>query len=384
MSANAPVVDSIGVNLDSIKAYVDKNALVNADARLSTLGGARLAKDVVDAMSAVNQAFLDFGQLERTVCERLASITRNDAAAVTNGACAGLILATLACVTARAPGGVLTKAAMRRARVAVPADGISPYLDAVDPLIGELEIGNSLEDCERMLDGDAGTEFVAIIDTVGRGRSPEREQNGTQRLSALARRHQLGLIIDAAAQLPPIQNLWKYTVGWGASCAVFSGGKELGGPQTSGLVLGDKWICEGIRRVAFPLEGVARGFKIGRAELVGLLVAVSTYMDLDHQARRDALERLISRWVTDLSEIPGIRVWREFPNEAGQPLPRLGIGLHPARQKAVAQALETKNVRIGTTADQPGTIFVTPEMLTATEAADVISQLREVLVDSLK
>jgi L-seryl-tRNA(Ser) seleniumtransferase len=382
MTANAASVGEIQPRLDSVEAYAAANALINAEARLSTLGGARLTEEVLAAMSAANRVFLDFRPLEQAVCDRLALLTRNESAAVSNGACAGLILSTLACIRTRAPGGELTKEAMRKARVVVPADGISPYLDAIDPLIGGIEIGGSIEDCERILAHDRSGDFVAIVDTAGRGRSAEREKDGTQHLSALARRHGIGLVIDAAAQLPPTENLWSYTVGWGATCAVFSGGKELGGPQTSGLVVGEQWICDSIREIAFPHEGIARGYKVGRGELVGLLVAVAAYLRIDQEARLGALEQVVSTWLLELSHVPGLRSWREYPNEAGQPIPRLGICLDPARQPALIQALERKQIRLAEDPDRPGVLFITPEMLTGEEVISVMTQLKEGLSDA--
>jgi seryl-tRNA(Sec) selenium transferase len=84
-------------------------------------------------------------------------------------------------------------------------------------------------------------------------------------------------LIVYAAQLPPIDNLWRFTEA-GADAVCFSGGKGLRGPQGSGLVLGKKWIIDGVAMIGPPTHGIARSQKVGREEIVGLFTALEEYL----------------------------------------------------------------------------------------------------------
>src|SRR5690606_15924451 len=90
------------------------------------------------------------------------------------------------------------------------------------------------------------------------------------------------VLVDAAAQLPPVENLWRYTQ-MGADLVVFSGGKDLHGPQASGLILGRKDLIEACAVNGSPNASIGRPMKVGKEEMVGLLAAVKWYLGLDHE-----------------------------------------------------------------------------------------------------
>ena len=100
---------------------------------------------------------------------------------------------------------------------------------------------------------------------------------------AIAKRHGIPLIVDAAAQIPPVENLWHFTQ-MGADLVLFSGGKGLCGPQSSGLILGRRDLIEACAFHACPRPFIGRPMKAGKEEIVGLMTAVRWYLDLDHAA----------------------------------------------------------------------------------------------------
>jgi L-seryl-tRNA(Ser) seleniumtransferase len=137
------------------------------------------------------------------------------------------------------------------------------------------------------------------------------------------------VIVDAAAQLPPVENLWHFTQDLGADIAIFSGGKDLQGPQASGLVVGKRVWIDRIFANGSPNPWVGRPMKVGREEMLGLLAAVERYLTLDHAARLAGFEAVVAGWVAAFDSLPGVRASRAFPNEAGQPMPRLLLDLDP-------------------------------------------------------
>src|SRR5436309_12595715 len=93
----------------------------------------------------------------------------------------------------------------------------------------------------------------------------------------------LPVLVDAAAELPPPENLTRF-VRMGCDAVMFSGGKGLRGPQTTGLLLGKSWLVEAARLNACPNHSVGRPMKAGKEEICGLLKAVEMYLARDHAA----------------------------------------------------------------------------------------------------
>jgi L-seryl-tRNA(Ser) seleniumtransferase len=147
---------------------------------------------------------------------------------------------------------------------------------------------------------------------------------------AIAHARGVPVVVDAAAQLPPVENLWRFSRDLGADLVVFSGGKELRGPQASGLLVGRADLIEGCRVHGSPHQRLGRPMKVGKEEMVGLLAAVERYLALDHSARFAGFEATVARWLAACADLPGVAAAREFPNEAGQPVPRLRLTFDPA------------------------------------------------------
>ena len=137
---------------------------------------------------------------------------------------------------------------------------------------------------------------------------------------AIANERDIPVIVDAAAQLPPVENLWRFTE-MGAAIALFSGGKDLRGPQSTGLMLGRRDLIDSIRPISNPNHGLGRPFKVGKEEMMGALAALERYLELDHDARARYCEDAVRMFCEALNPLDGVCAEREFPNEAGQPLP---------------------------------------------------------------
>ena len=100
----------------------------------------------------------------------------------------------------------------------------------------------------------------------------------------------LTVVVDAAAQLPPASNLWHYTRELGADLAVFSGGKHIRGPQSTGLVVGRRDHVAGCRLSACPNPRIGRAFKTGKEELAGFITALELFVsDEGRYARQQAM-----------------------------------------------------------------------------------------------
>ncbi|AOS64184.1 PLP-dependent transferase [Actinoalloteichus hymeniacidonis] len=296
--------------------------VINAAATLTKLGGSRLAPPVLAAMAEAAGNFVDLPELHRRVGERLATVTRNEAAYVTSGAAAGMSLAIAGCVTGLDPATRESFPARRgtplpvgwRNRVAICAAQRNPYDYSVRQLgvtVDEFDadpssLGKALRPDTACVLWFAGEHYA-----VGAPELPE--------VIATAKAAGVPVIVDAAAQIPPVSALWHFTGELGADAVIFSGGKGLRGPQSSGLVLGTHRIIEGTRLHSSPNHAFGRGMKVGKEELLGLLAAVEWTVARDETALLTAYEESVRRWVDGLTGFPGIRVERGYPSEAGQP-----------------------------------------------------------------
>jgi L-seryl-tRNA(Ser) seleniumtransferase len=117
---------------------------------------------------------------------------------------------------------------------------------------------------------------------------------------------------DAAADTPPVERLSQY-VREGFDLVGFSGGKGIRGPQCSGILMGRKDLIEAAAPAGSPYASIGRNMKVGKEEMVGLLVALERYLKLDHAAEQKELESRVAEMRKVLGKIPGLETERLFP-----------------------------------------------------------------------
>ena len=352
--------------------------VINAAGRYTALGGSVMPPEVVAAMAEAARCHVRIPDLHVAVGERLARLTRNEAAYVTTGAGAGIALAALACATGSDEPAIRRHAEGRAGvwEVLVQRGHAIPYVPALR-LAGAtvVEFGSRLGTDAHDLAAAVTDRTVAVFHVVGDHLAP-----GALALPAVvaeASRHRLPVVVDAAAQLPPVENLWRYTRDEGAALAIFSGGKDLLGPQASGLVVGRADLVEAMRLHGSPNQRLARALKTGKEEIMGLLAAVERYVALDHSARAERWDQILEQWRDGLAGVAGLHPVREELNEAGQHVPRLVVRWQggPTPQDMVAHlAGQQPSVAIVTA---PGHgIGLTPEIVTDAEVPLVVEAVR--------
>jgi uncharacterized pyridoxal phosphate-dependent enzyme len=364
----------------SIYEQLGIRPIINANATLTKLGGSRMPPEVTAAMEEASRSFVDLHELQQRVGERIAALTRNEAAYVCAGAAAGLTLATAACVTEGAAGAVaqLPHLDGLKDEVIIQRSHRNGYDHAVRQVgIRVVEVG---EGSERELEGAISARTAAIVwfqgAMTGNGDVP------LDAVIAVAKRNNIPVIVDAAAQLPPVSNLWRYTE-MGADLAIFSGGKDLCGPQSSGLILGRRALVDGCRVNGNPNHSIGRPMKVGKEEMLGLLAAVQRYLEMDHEARARWCEQVTADWNEALSALPGVSACRDFPNEAGQPLPRSLVTVRHEqagiRGSDVVAKLAEGDPAISVAPHGPDSFYLNPMTLAPGEERIVRDRLLEIL-----
>ena len=126
----------------------------------------------------------------------------------------------------------------------------------------------------------------------------------------VAHRHGVPCLNDAAADVPPISNLWNYTQ-MGFDLVAFSGGKGMRGPQNAGLLLGRKDLIDAATRNNNPnSDTVGRGMKVAKEQIVGMVAAVDWFLSQSDAGMEAEFRRRAERIAAQLKSIPTLESTR--------------------------------------------------------------------------
>lgn len=361
--------------------------VVNASATLTKLGGSLMPPEVLEAMADAARCWIDLEEMQRKVGDELARLTRNEAAYVATGAAAGITLAVAACVTGDDP-----EARQRLPHTSGLKDEVIVYkvhrngYDFAARMVGVrmVEVGTDDGATRAALKAAFSPRTACVL--WFQGAMTGKGEPSLDETIAVANAAGIPVLVDAAAQLPPTENLWRFTER-GATAAIFSGGKDLCGPQASGLVVGKRWLIEAMRPHGSPNAAIGRPMKVGKEEMAGLLAAVRRYLTIDQDARRERDERVVAAWIEALGVLPGVTVVRSWPNEAGQPNPRALLRLDPAAagcdESELVRRLWEGSPRIAVGGGAGG-VYLNPMTCTDEEAVLVAAGVRAALTEGVK
>ncbi len=309
---------------------------INAAGLVTRLGGSLMPAEVLEAMVEAAGSFVDMAELQSAASRVIVRHTGAEAGLITAGAAAALTLGTAACLTG------LDAARMDRLPETddIPNEvlmcrthrtGYDHAIRAAGARIREVGFndratGAGVRDVEAWeLQTAITPRTAAIAYTVTPGNQPPLAQ-----VTAVARCHGLPVLVDAAAQLPPVDNLRRFITD-GADLVAYSGGKAIRGPQGTGILCGRRDLVEaaalqqldldvrpetwdppegylpraGLRGI--PHHGIGRGCKVSKEEIVGLLVALERFVGLDHAAEQVRQGRLLTVIEERLSGLANIR-----------------------------------------------------------------------------
>jgi L-seryl-tRNA(Ser) seleniumtransferase len=289
--------------------------LINAAGILTGLGGSLMPQEVMRAMGEASRYYVRLRDLQRAAGERIAALVGVESALITSGAAAALLQGTAACITrsdtermGRLPDttGMPNEVIVQRAH----HHGFEQAIRAAGARLVEIDTRAELE--------HAIGPQTAMMHSLVYG-EPKGQIKAAEWV-AVAREHGIPTLMDAAAELPPVGNL-KLFWEMGFDLVAFSGGKGLRGPQCSGLLLGRKDL---IAAAAMNGSRIARGCKVGKEEVIGLLTAVELYLKRDHAADFRRWDRVVSDWESAFRSVRYLSLARSAPEAAGK-VPYLAI-----------------------------------------------------------
>ncbi|NPV06826.1 MAG: aminotransferase class V-fold PLP-dependent enzyme [Anaerolineae bacterium] len=295
--------------------------LINAAGTLTRLSGSLMPPEVVEAMAAAARSFVDMDELHLAAGRRIAELIGVEAAHVCNGAAAGIALMAAACMAGsdRAKIAQLPDTTGMRHHFVIQRAHRNPFDQALRQAGGVfVEVGPGAAE----LDDALGNHVAAVYYTLSWFCFGEALP--LPDAARIAHDSGVPLILDAAAQVPPVTNLSQF-VELGADLVTFSGGKAIRGPQGSGLILGRADLVEACRLNDNPHMGIGRPMKASKEDIVGLVKAVELYVTKDHAQEAEVWERRVNYVVNALSDLDHVKVARRTPYGIGQQVPLAAI-----------------------------------------------------------
>jgi L-seryl-tRNA(Ser) seleniumtransferase len=315
--------------------------LINAHGTLTRLGGTLLAPAVTQAMHQAAQHWIDLPDLLERSGEHVAQLLGVEAALITSGAAAGLALCAAACLTGDDPALVqqLPHKLPARRRIVLPKNHRNGYDQGLRQSGAELVEFGWIKETEPWQLEAALDEYTAAVayfmEFADQGSLPLGD------VIRLAHGRGLPVIVDAAAEIPPLANLRRFTAE-GADLVVFSGGKDIGGPQSSGLITGRRSLIARCRLNSSPNYSLGRSMKVGKEEIAGFVVALEAYLAQDEAAEMASWETVVYTLVTHLNATPGVcaqRVMLSGPGIRPVTIPRVSVSWDlPALRLTPAEA----------------------------------------------
>jgi L-seryl-tRNA(Ser) seleniumtransferase len=349
---------------------------INAAGTYTDMTASLMRPEVMQAISYASQHYVMLNDLHDRVGEQIAALVRCEAAMVTSGAAAAITLGTAGVLTGtdREKIGQIPNLEHMKSEVIIQKAHRFGYDRAVRNCGVRLVEVETREDMERAInDKTAMMLFYNNNNSVGQLRDEE--------FARLGKKHGVPTMNDCAADVPPVENLWKYTL-MGFDLVMFSGGKGIRGPQSAGLLLGRKDLIQAARMNASPNgSAIGRGMKVNKEEMLGMLVALQVYLELDHDKEWREFEKRAEAIRKSVAAVPGVTAEVYVPEVANH-VPTVRISWNAAGKKLtpaeVAQALRDGEPSIGVRPGRDG-FDVGVWMMRPGEETIVARRLRQAL-----
>jgi uncharacterized pyridoxal phosphate-dependent enzyme len=334
----------------------------------------------LEAMLEASQCFVRLDELQEKVDARIAELIGVEAAYVCSGAAAGLVLAAAACIAGQEPSLIacLPDTAHLRNEIVIERSHRNRYDHALRQAGARLlEYGYARGTEAWELEAAITPATVAVAYFVTNA-SPATLS--LPRVAEIAHAHGLPVIVDAAAEVPPATNLRRF-VDEGGDLVIFSGGKGLRGPQSTGLILGRRDLIAACAANSNPNHSIGRPMKVGKEELVGMLVALELYLAEPEEERQARWEQQVRHGISLLEALPGLYAVRVFPMPTGKWVPRIHVQIDatcPYSAAQLRQLLQDSTPSIEVRPDELG-FFIDPQNLQAGEMELICRRIRDLL-----
>ncbi|NIN53557.1 MAG: aminotransferase class V-fold PLP-dependent enzyme [Nitrososphaeria archaeon] len=307
---------------------------INALGNWTMVGGSIIDPEVLEATAEAASCFVDMEELHKRAGEIIAEIAGAEAAYVTSGAAAGLTLAAAACMTGKDIKKMeqLPNSEGMKNEVIIQKGQRTRY-DHNILVSGAkyVEVGSASKTHPHEIE-DAINEKTAAIAYFIQQAARKGGSVPLEEVIKIAKRHSVPVIVDAAAELPPVENLRKF-IEMGADLVSFSGGKAIGASNATGILCGKKDLIEAASLQGYigaevrDLRTIGRPMKVGRESIVGLIIAIRRYLAKDHKAEFEAWDEKVRYMVKELNKLPHTKAERVMGNAYTEAVPHVHLTL---------------------------------------------------------
>ena len=314
---------------------------INAAGTYTDMTASLMPPEVMSAINYASKHFVPLTELHDRIGERIATLVKAEAAMVSSGAASAMTLGTAGVLTGGDAqkivdlpnlAGMKTEVIMQKSH----RFGYDHAIRNCGVKIIEIETAAELE--AAITPQTAMMLFYNNNNSLGQIRDEE--------FVRLGKKHGVVTMNDCAADVPPVENLWKFTA-MGFDLVVFSGGKGIRGPQSAGLLLGRKDLVAAARANAAPNgNAIGRGMKVNKEEMLGMLAAIERFVALDHAALDREYQRRATVILKSLAGVAGVTASITVPEVANH-VPHVKIVLDTAVTGITGQEISTR-LREGT------------------------------------
>lgn len=359
-------------------------SVINAWGTVTVIGGSTMPEEVLAAMVEAGRHYVPIHELLEAAGNYISNRLGVEGAFVCCGAASGLAISAAACmVGTNSSNRYRLPASEGLKNEIIMFQAMRLRFDQAFRLAGAriIEIGRPelVELWELEASFSPRTAAIAYI--------VESEKPGLLPLETviqMAHGRGIPVIVDAAAEIPPFENIYHFYK-LGADLTIYSGGKDIRGPQSTGLIIGRKDLIQACAFNSAPNHSIGRGMKVGKEEIMAFITALDLWLTQDFTKEMQVWEMQVAIIIEALSGIPGVTARRVYPSEPGiQPIwiPRVyidwtpNVTLHsPVELQRMLLDGEPR-VAVGTSATG---LVINPQMLETGQEHIVAKCIREVL-----
>ena len=306
-----------GTEQDNLFTRIGVRPLVNGRGTFTIISGSCSLPQVKQAMYDASFYFVHLDELMEAVGRELGQLTGAEWGIATTGCEAAIALAVVACIAGTDPEKSQALPYVKgRDQVIIPKHSRNPYDFGVRMTGVEVVEVDSAEELRNQLTGR--TAMVYILSSPAAESGPLSIPN----ICAIAREKGVPVFVDAAAEEPLVPNIH---LQHGATLVGYSGGKCLRGPQSSGLLIGQKDLCHAAYYQSAPNHNYGRAFKCSKEETMGLLAAVRQWYKRDHAAEQRAWLSWLQHIESRVQGLPSLSTEYLQPVDLSNRSPRLRI-----------------------------------------------------------
>ena len=305
--------------------------IVSAIGTYTVYSGSTMEPEVVQAMVDASHVMVKIQELNERAGELIAKYTHAEAGLVTAGAADAMLLQATACIAGKDRAKIKRlpdTEGMKNEIIISLKHEENPFVHAWRGAGAKMVwVGSHANDVHNVRGEEieaAINEKSAALAFLATSVAPD-SFDPLDEMVKVAQRYSLPVIVDAAAMLPPVENLWRF-IDHGADMVAFSGGKMIWGPQSTGILCGRRDLIEAAALNHSPNMAIGRVAKVCKEEIIGLMVALERYVQRDHAADQRRWHEQCNTMAAALADIRGVKI-SVLQDDWTQPVPQLSIHL---------------------------------------------------------